>query len=83
MTSIDDFVVTASSTFHGSPQNILNYKIEENGKVFETNLELSPWVQIDMAEGRYVKSITLAGKNKDKLTSIYIFVSPTCKLKCT
>ena len=51
--------------------------------MFETNLELSPWVQIDMAEGRYVKSITLAGKNKDKLTSIYIFVSPTCKLKCT
>ena len=77
--SIDDFVVTASSTHTGEAQNVLNYKIEEPGPVFETDYELPPWVQIDMVEGRFVKSVTLYGKESAKLRNIYAIISETCK----
>ena len=83
MVSIDDFVVTASSTFKGSPQNILNYKIEELGSgtkaVFETDSEIGPLVEIDMGEGRFVKSVKIYGKEMVKLQGIYVFISSECK----
>ena len=83
MVSIDDFVVTASSTFKGSPQNILNYKIEELGSgtnaVFETDPEIGPLVEIDMGEGRFVKSVKIYGKEMVKLQWIYVFISSECK----
>ena len=84
MASIDDFVVTASSTFKGSPQNILNYKIEELGSgtnaVFATDLEMGPLIEIDMGEGRFVKSIKIYGKEMVKLQGIYVFISTESKL---
>jgi hypothetical protein len=83
MVSIDDFVVTASSTFKGSPQNVLNYKIEELGSgtndVFETDLEDGPLIEIDMGEGRFVKSIKIYGKEKNKLIGIHIAISTESK----
>ena len=82
MVSIDNFVVSASSTFKGSPQNVLNYKIQEPGsgtKTFETDLEMGPLIEIDMGEGRFVKSIKIYGKEKDKLKGIYVFISTESK----
>ena len=84
MVSIDDFVVTASSSFKGAPQNVLNYKIEElgggpTGDVFETDSEIGPLVEIDMREGRFVKSIKIYGKERDKLQGIYVFISTESK----
>mgnify|MGYP001158858817 FL=1 len=83
MVGIDDFVVTASSTFKGSPQNVLNYKIEELGSgpnaVFETDVEIGPFVEIDMGEGRFVKSVKIYGKEMVKLQGIYVFISTESK----
>ena len=81
MVSIDNFVVSASSTYKGSPQNVLNYKIKEPGwrVTFETELEMGPLIEIDMGEGRFVKSIKIYGKEKEKLAGIYVFISTESK----
>ena len=75
MVSIDDFVVRASSTHAGTAQNVLNYIKKDLGDTFESSLEIRPWVEIDMVEGRFVKSVTIHGKEPSKLTSIYVTIS--------
>ena len=83
MVSIDDFVVKASSTHSGTAQNILNYIKKDLGNTFESSLEMRPWVQIDMVEGRFVKSVTIHGNEPSKLTSIYITISTSGTFKRT
>ena len=65
----------------GTAQNVLNYIKKDLANTFESSLEMRPWVQIDMVEGRFVKSVTIHGNEPSKLTSIYITISTSGTFK--
>ena len=63
-----------SSKQSGSPdiELIMNDVI---GGAFKTKSETSSWIEIDLKEERYVRSVAMHGANKSGLKSVLILVT--------
>ena len=68
----DTFPITVSSEDSGSIARILDDVVAAG---FKTKSELSSWIEIDLKEERYVRSVAMHGANKSGLKSVLILVT--------